>query len=222
MKPTLPAPADFDRIAALCDRRWDYHYTRCKLRTDPVYAAVAAELAGSDLPVLDIGCGLGLLGQYLHAIGLRVPVTGFDYDARKIHAATAMAARAGLGELQFRTGDARTGLPAFAGQVVILDILQFFQRDEQEALLAAAAARVAPGGRLVIRSGLRAPGWRYRVTVLADYFARATLWMKAAPVCYPDVDLFRRVLGAAGLEVTIRPLWGRTPFHNHFIVGRRP
>lgn len=222
MKPHLPGPADFDRIAALCDRRWDHHYTRCKLRTDPVYAAVAAELAGSDLPVLDIGCGLGLLGHYLHASGLRLPVTGFDYDERKIRAATDMAARAGLGGLQFRTGDARTGLPDFAGHVVILDILQFFRREQQEALLAAAAARVAPGGRLVIRSGLRAPGWRYRITVLADFVARATLWMKAAPVCYPDADQFRRVLGAAGLDVSIHPLWGRTPFHNHLIVARRP
>ena len=222
MTPNLPGPADFDRIAALCDRRWDYHYTRCKLRTDPVYAAVADELAGADLPVLDIGCGLGLLGHYLHASGMNLPVTGFDYDARKIRTATVMATRAGRSGLHFCTGDARTGLPEFAGHVVILDILQFFRREEQETLLAAAAARVAAGGRLVIRSGLRAPGWRYRVTVLADFFARATLWMKAAPVCYPDADQFRRVLGGAGLEVTIRPLWGRTPFHNHLIVGRRP
>jgi 2-polyprenyl-3-methyl-5-hydroxy-6-metoxy-1,4-benzoquinol methylase len=222
MRPNLPGPADFDRIAALCDRRWDCHYTRCKLRTDPVYAAVAGELAGTDLPVLDIGCGLGLLGHYLHASGLNMPVTGFDYDERKIRAATVMATRAGRSGLHFRSGDARTGLPEFAGHVVILDILQFFQREEQELLLAAAAARVAPGGRLVIRSGLRAPGWRYRVTVLADYLARATLWMKAAPVCYPDADQFRRVLGGAGLEVAIRPLWGSTPFHNHLIVGRRP
>jgi 2-polyprenyl-3-methyl-5-hydroxy-6-metoxy-1,4-benzoquinol methylase len=217
-----PGPAGFDRIAALCDRRWDQHYTRCKLRTDPVYAAVADELAGSDLPVLDIGCGLGLLGHYLHACGLRLPVTGFDYDERKIRAANAMAARAGIATLSFHAGDARTGLPSFAGQVVILDILQFFQRAEQETLLAAAAARVAPGGRLVIRSGLRAPCWRYRVTVLADFFARAVCWMKAAPVCYPDAEQFQRVLSAAGLEVTIRPLWGSTPFHNHLIVGRRP
>lgn len=222
MNASLPGSADFDRIAALCERRWDHHYTRCKLRTDPVYAAVAGELAGSGLPVLDIGCGLGLLGHYLHASGRRVPVTGFDYDERKIRAATAMAARGGLGDLQFRTGDARTGLPDFDGHVVILDILQFFRREEQDTLLAAAAARVAPGGRLVIRSGLRAPGWRYRVTVLADFFARATLWMKAAPVCYPDADQFRRVLGAAGLQVSIRPLWGRTPFHNHLVVARRP
>lgn len=222
MSPALPGPADFDRIASLCDRRWDYHYTRSKLRTDPVYAAVAAELAGSDLPVLDIGCGLGLLGHYLQACGMTPPLTGFDYDARKIRAAVGMADRAGLKNLSFRSGDARTGLPEFAGHVVILDILQFFHRDEQEALLAAAAARVAPGGRVIIRSGLRAPGWRHRVAVLADYLARATLWMKAAPVCYPDAELFRVILGGAGLRVDIRPLWGRTPFHNHLIVGRRP
>ncbi len=221
MNPRTPAKADFDRIARLCDRRWDYHYTRSKLRTDPVYAAVAAVIAARPLPVLDIGCGIGLLGQYLRACGLDAPLTGFDYDERKIRAARVMAARAGHSDLNFEAGDARTGLPEFSGHVVILDILQFFTPAEQNALLAAAAARVAPGASLVIRSGLRADNWRFRVTVWADYLAKATRWMKAAPVSYPDAALFHEVLGAAGLRVSLRPLWGRTPFHNHLITATR-
>lgn len=221
MSLTLPSKADFDRIASLCDRRWDYHYTRSKLRTDPVYAAVAAVVASKPHPVLDIGCGIGLLGHYLRACGLDLPVTGFDYDERKIRAATVMAARAGHRHLSFDAGDARTGLPEFSGHVVILDILQFFTPAEQNALLRAATERVAPGASLIIRSGLRAENWRFRITVWADYLARATRWMKAAPTCYPDAAQFRTVLEAAGLEVTIRPLWGGTPFHNHLITATR-
>lgn len=222
MSPRTPARADFERIARLCDRRWDYHYTRSKLRTDPVYAAVAAAIAARPLPVLDIGCGIGLLGHYLSSCGMEAPLTGFDYDERKIRAARVMAERAGHSHLSFSAGDARTGLPEFSGHVVILDILQFFTPAEQNALLAAAAARVAPGASLVIRSGLRADNWRFRVTVWADYLARATRWMKAAPTCYPDAAQFHAALEAAGLEVMIRPLWGGTPFHNHLITGTRP
>ena len=221
MSPTVPSKADFDRIASLCDRRWDYHYTRSKLRTDPVYAAVASIVAAEPFPVLDIGCGIGLLGHYLHACGLAVPLTGFDYDERKIRAARVMAARAGHGHLSFDAGDARTGLPDFSGHVVILDILQFFTPAEQNALLVSAAARVAPGASLIIRSGLRAPNWRFRITVWADYLAKATRWMKAAPTCYPDAEQFRTVLEGAGLNVEIQPLWGRTPFHNHLITATR-
>ena len=210
-----------ENIAALCHRRWDRHYTRAKLRSDPVYSAVTREVAGSALPLLDIGCGIGLLGHYLRACGCTLPVTGFDYDPRKIGSATAMAQAAGQHDLTFTSGDARTGLPEFLGNVVILDILQFFTAAEQDALLTAAAARVAPGGRLIIRSGLRDDSWRFRMTVLGDYFAKVTFWMKAAPTRYPDAQQFHRVMGAAGLEVRLEPLWGGTPFNNFLIVGTR-
>ncbi len=222
MKPRPPSPDALEAIAALCDQRWDHYYTRAKLQSDPVYSAVAREIAGSPLPLLDIGCGIGLLAHYLRACGHGAEVTGFDYDTRKIASARQMAARAGHQGLHFESGDARTGLPDFCGHVVILDILQFFTEPEQDALLRAAAARVAPGGRLIIRSGLKDDSWRFRITVLGDYLAKLTLWMKAAPTRYPDAEQFRRVLGHAGLQVRIEPMWGGTPFNNYLIVGEKP
>ncbi len=216
-----PSLVQLENIAALCDRRWDFFYTRSKLASDPVYQAVVREIGQSGLPVLDIGCGIGLLGHYLRACGHSAPITGFDYDQRKIASAGAMAIKSGQSGLAFSAGDARTGLPDFNGHVVILDILQFFTPEEQNALLTAAAARVAPGGKLVIRTGLRDSSWRFRVTVLGDYLAKVTFWMKAAPTCYPDADQFREVLAKAGLKVSIDPLWGGTPFNNHLIVAQR-
>ena len=41
--------------------RYDYYYTQAKLRTDPLYPGVLAELRGTSAPVLDLGCGLGRL-----------------------------------------------------------------------------------------------------------------------------------------------------------------
>lgn len=216
----LPA-ASLQRIAKLSVRLWDRHYVPAKLRSDPVYSAVARELAGTALPVLDIGCGLGLLAFYLRETGFKPAVTGFDYDARKIASALRMAARGEYAGLSFMTGDARTGLPDFSGNAVILDILQFFTRAEQETLLRAAASRVAAGGKLVIRSGLEDDSTRFRITVAGDWLAKLTLWMKAAPVCYPTRALFESVLVAAGLNVRVEPLWGGTPFNNHLIVAER-
>ncbi|MBB5036257.1 class I SAM-dependent methyltransferase [Prosthecobacter dejongeii] len=218
MTPTL---AQLENIAALCNRRWDFFYTRSKLASDPVYQAVVKEIGSSSLPVLDIGCGIGLLAHYLRACGHTAPVIGFDYDQRKIDSAAAMVSKSGQQGLSFSAGDARTGLPEFSGHVVILDILQFFTPEEQNTLITAAAARVAPGGKLVIRTGLRDDSWRFRVTVLGDYLAKITFWMKAAPTCYPDAEQFRDVLSKAGLQVQITPLWGGTPFNNHLIVAQR-
>lgn len=217
------SPESFKRIAALNPqwRDYNYHYVPAKLRSDPVYAAVVHELAGSALPLLDIGCGIGLLAFYLRESGLTADITGCDYDAPKISCAQRMAAQGDYAGLRFIAGDARTGLPDFSGNVVILDILQFFTRAEQETLLQAAASRVAAGGKLIIRSCLRDTSLRFRITVAGDWLAKLTFWMKAGPVCYPDRDLFESVLGAAGLRVQISPLWGRTPFNNHLIVAER-
>jgi hypothetical protein len=125
-------------------------------------------------------------------------------------------------EITFATHDAREGLPEHTGNVSILDILQFFTPPEQETLLGLAASRLAPGGKLVIRSGLRDESWRFKVTVAGDLLAKASFWMKAAPTHYPTSEDFERILSPHG-TVRIVPLWGGTPFNNHLIVleGRR-
>ncbi len=212
---------EVNRIAALCKRRWHRDYTRIKLRTDPVYGAALREVSDVELPVLDIGCGIGLLAMYLRGAGYTAAITGFDYDEKKIHSAREIAQRSGFRDLNYAAGDARHDMPEFSGHVVILDILQFFHREEQNALLALAAARVAPGGKLIIRSGLREKTWRHRMTILGDWLAKLTFWMKAAPVCYPDRTQFESILSAAGLKVRIEPMWGGTPFNNYLIVAAR-
>ena len=130
------------------------------------------------------------------------------------------AVRGRFRALSFHSGDARRGLPAHSGHVTILDILQFFSPAERDALLRAAAERVAPGGLLVIRSGLHDRSARFAITVAGDWLARGTRWMKAAPTHYPRAADFHRVLSPFG-NVEITPLWGATPFNNHLIVLRK-
>jgi trans-aconitate methyltransferase len=208
------------KIASLFHGHWNRNYTAAKLRTDPLYSALAENLRGSDLPLLDLGCGLGLSAFYLRAEGIGVPIHGLDYDPRKIDSARLAAIASGVADVSFCHHDARTGLPEHAGNVSILDILQFFTPDEQETLLHLAASRVAPGGKLIIRSGLRDDSWRFKITVVGDWLAKATFWMKAAPTHYPAAEDFRRILEGFG-TVEISPLWGGTPFNNHLVVMTR-
>ena len=144
---------------------------------------------------------------------------GLDYDPRKIEAARRGAIITHAREVSFAHHDVRNGLPAHQGNVSILDILQFFTPEEQETLLKLAASRVAPGGMLIIRSGLRDASWRFKITVLGDWLAKATFWMKAAPTHYPSADDFQKILSPFG-NVKISPLWGGTPFNNHLIILR--
>ena len=212
--------ADIRKIAALFPGQWDTHYVAAKLRTDPLYSALENEIRESDLPLLDIGCGLGLLALFLRAKGIVVPIHGVDYDVRKVNTANQAANKASTQGLTFSHHDARTGLPEHQGNVSILDILQFFTPAEQETLLSLAASRVAPGGKLVIRSGLHDDSVRFKITVLGDLLAKVTFWMKAGPTHYPTSDDFQRILKPFG-QVKISPLWGGTPFNNHLIVLTR-
>ena len=163
------------KIAGLFPGHWNRNYVATKLRTDPLYTALAENLRGSDLPLLDLGCGLGLSAFFLRSQGIQMPIHGLDYDPRKIDSARLAASASGITDVSFSHHDARTGLPEHAGNVSILDILQFFTPDEQETLLQLAASRVAPGGKLIIRSGLRDPSWRFKITVLGDWLAKSHL-----------------------------------------------
>jgi 2-polyprenyl-3-methyl-5-hydroxy-6-metoxy-1,4-benzoquinol methylase len=204
-------------IAALFPKRWDQHYVAAKLRTDPLYGALSEALRDSDLPLLDLGCGLGLLAFSLRADGMTAAIHGLDYDSRKIESAKQAAEKAGWPQLSFAHHDARSGLPEHQGNVSVLDILQFFTPEEQADLLKLAASRVTPGGKLIIRSGLRDESVRFKITVLGDWLAKMTFWMKAAPTHYPTAQDFHTHLSPFG-RVEIKPLWGGTPFNNHLIV----
>ncbi len=209
-------------IASLYSSPYHRCYAASKLRTDPLYSSVAAVLLDQPVPppLLDVGCGIGILAAYLRECGYSPPILGLDFDPSKIGAAQRVAAR--YPALEFQVADARQGLPTFSGSVAILDILQFFPAPQQEKLVREAALRVSPQGCLILRSGLRGPGWRFQVTRAADYFAKLAFWMKSAPVAYPDQKTLAAWLQDAGLSGEIRPLYGRTPFNNYLFAFRRP
>ena len=46
------------KLAAPFPGTWDRTYVASKVKTDPLYGAVYEELRTSDLPLLDLGCGL--------------------------------------------------------------------------------------------------------------------------------------------------------------------
>ncbi|MDB6068881.1 MAG: SAM-dependent methyltransferase [Verrucomicrobiales bacterium] len=212
----------FARVFPNSHARW---YVAIKMATDPLYPAVLKELRRTTAPLLDLGCGMGLLSFYLRAHGFQPPIHGIDYDPRKIDAAQHVLASADLShpahDLTFAQGDARLGLPTHQGSITILDILQYFPPAAQAALLTEAASRLLPGALLIIRSGLETPGWRFRFTRWNDRQANRLRWMQAAPVHYPTPESLTSTLTAAGLTGTLHPLHGKTPFNNWLGVFSR-
>jgi 2-polyprenyl-3-methyl-5-hydroxy-6-metoxy-1,4-benzoquinol methylase len=202
--------------------RWDYHYTRSKLGSDPLYPGICDALRGSTAPLLDLGCGLGLLAHALRADGIALPYRGVDNDAGKIARASAAAARRQLADVAFETVDLARELPTHHGSVALLDVLQFLAPDAQVRTLDAAIAMLAPGALLVIRTGLDERGSRARITRAVDVMSRVLGWMNAGPTRYPNEAALRTKFAAAGLQAQFTPLSGNTPFNNWRVVVTKP
>ena len=207
------------RPARWFGRRFDYYYTLAKLRTDPLYPGVLDALRGCDAPLLDLGCGLGLLAHALRADGQAQPYLGVDIDTAKIARARRAAAQAKLTEVRYQAADLGDALPRHAGSVAILDVLQYLPADRQQAMLADATRMLTPGARLVIRSGLDEGNGRGRVSRIGDRLAHAVGWMQERPRRMPSRDGLLSQLQAQGLQVAMRPLYGSTPFNNWLIVA---
>lgn len=202
-------------------RRNHYYYARIKLATDPLYTGVGAVLAETREPLLDLGCGIGLLAHALRAQGFKADYRGVDIDTGKIASARSAASRARLANVQFDSANLANGFPLHRGSVALLDIVQFLPPDAQDALLENAIASVTPGGLLVMRSGLQRHGWRLRFTRGVDRLARMTRWMNVGPQAYPSRDALEQRFERHGLSAMFTPLRGRLPFENWLICARR-
>ncbi|WP_082672384.1 methyltransferase domain-containing protein [Luteimonas abyssi] len=199
--------------------RHDYFYTLIKLRSDPLYPGVLAALRGTTAPVLDLGCGLGLLAHALRQDGQTLPWRGVDIDADKIHRGRRVAAASGLSGVDFDVVDLARTTPDHRGSVAILDVLQYLQADAQAALLRTVAGMLTPDARLVIRTGLADTSGRSRTTRVTDRLANLIGWMQERARCYPTREGLQATLEDAGLQATFAPLYGNTPFNNWLVVA---
>ena len=217
----MNAVADVAKLRRISERfpgRWLRGYVRSKLSSDPVYAAAAAQVVRHPLPVLDIGCGIGLFAHYLRLMGCDMGYHGIDLDEQKI--SIARHAADGYPDIHFEKASCET-LPTWQGHVVILDTLHYLTAALQQKLLRDAATRIAPCGALIIRSVLRDASWRFGITRFEELFMHSVGWMPYGAQHYPDMEELRTPLEEAGLTVQIDPLWGRTPFNSYLVVARR-
>jgi 2-polyprenyl-3-methyl-5-hydroxy-6-metoxy-1,4-benzoquinol methylase len=208
------------RVATQFRSKWLRHYVRGKLRSDRIFPAAYELLRSSTEPILDVGCGVGLLAFYLRERACPQPVLGLDVDARKIRYGSRIAADH-YRDIEFRFQDIQAALPNFSGNVALFDVLHYLPVEEQQALLQHLADCVAPGGFLIIRDCPRERRLRYSITWFAEKFAQAISWNISGALHFPSRRSINDVFGAAHFDRETRPLWGASPFNNHIFIFRR-
>lgn len=207
------------RATAARYRQWPnlYYYSRGKLALDPAYPAVARELASSPRPLLDIGCGMGLLAAWLRAHGHRAPISGMDVDGGKIQVAEQVL---GAEDCTFRARDALEFGP-HSGDVVMLDVLHYFNDEDQQRLLGKIVSSLDPDGVAMIRVTLNDKSWRFTATKIEEWFVHACGWIPTSGWNFPTQEEIERPFRAAGFAEDARPMWGITPFNSYLFTFRR-
>jgi 2-polyprenyl-3-methyl-5-hydroxy-6-metoxy-1,4-benzoquinol methylase len=194
-------------------------YVAAKIQSDPAYPAIYQLLQNSHQPLLDLGCGVGLLAFYLRERGYTAPIIGLDCDARKIRKAQAIA-RA-YPDLTFHLRDARHALPVVTGNIAMLDLLHYLSPGEQQELLSTVATEMDAETMLVLRDSPRERSLRFWLTFLAEKFAQGIFWNVGTPLYFASRAEIEGRFDVENFTQKIVPLWGRTPFNNHLFTFRR-
>lgn len=145
--------------------------------------------------VLDLGCGWGTI-SYAMAPKAR-SVVGLDFSQRAVEECDARLAQSGLGNLEFRIGDARdTGLPAGSFDVVVAaDLFEHLYPDDSEAVAAEAFRVLRAGGLLA--------AWTPCRSHFLEALKNNDVLLKRDPshVDYKSMDDMHRLLAGAGFAV---------------------
>ncbi len=208
------------RVSSLYSEQWLRRYVSGKLRRDGVFAAAYELLRDSNQPILDLGCGVGLLPFYLRERGCTQPVIGLDIDTRK----TQRAREIGAGHydgVTFLDQNAGAALPEFRGNVTMFDVLHYVPRSQQQILLREAATRVAPGGMLLLRDCVRDGSLRYWLTYLQERGAQTIAWNIKVPFHFVTREEICAPFKSEEFTREERPMWGGGPFNNYLFTFRR-
>lgn len=193
--------------------RADRYYVAGKLAFDPVFSLIATQ-PGDFGRVLDLGCGRGQLGAFLLELGRASQVAGIDADARKIE-----VARRAVPEAKLLVADAAAFELPVADTVLLIDLLHYLPREEQDSLLNASVRALAPGGRLLVRELDGNPSARSRITRGLEWVARRLGVNRGRATHYRPARELTLLLEKAGLACNIHGASDGTPFSNVLIVA---
>ncbi|HET6396048.1 MAG TPA: bifunctional 2-polyprenyl-6-hydroxyphenol methylase/3-demethylubiquinol 3-O-methyltransferase UbiG [Pseudoxanthomonas sp.] len=163
--------AELDKFAALANRWWDPDGPQRALHVlNPVrldYVRQRAPLPG--LPVLDVGCGGGLLSEALARAGAQV--TAIDLAPELVKVARLHTLESGV-QVDYQVKAVEqlaTERPGSFGAVTCMEMLEHVP--DPAAIVAACARLLRPGGRLFLSTLNRTPAAFALAIVGAEYVA---------------------------------------------------
>lgn len=185
---------------------------------------LVAEAIPTSGSVLEIGCGHGLFSAYLALQAPERRVHGVDLDTDKIDKARVAAERATALGASLSVDVAPSGAVPEGpwAAITIVDVLYLLDPEGQRRLLADCAAKVAPGGVLVVKEMGLEPRWKFRWNTFQETLAVRVLDItEGREMSFLTPDELAAAMRDAGLTVTTnRPIDRHRPHPHHLVVGR--
>jgi len=213
--------------------QYAWRFARGKLRHDPVFFSLLRRgLLPDRENLLDLGCGRGILLSLLKAAKeqyqagvwprdwpappLNLGLRGIELSESRVRAARhALGNSARVDLCDLRDID----LPP-CSVIVMIDVLFYLGREEQERLLDRAAAALRPGGLLLLRETDAGAGFAFRVTRWCEILAGALRGEFAQRLHYRSAVQWIAELAGRRFSVRVEPMSEGTPFANVLFVAR--
>jgi SAM-dependent methyltransferase len=197
---------------------WLCGYAKAKVRVDPLYRT-ALPMIPSGTKVLDLGCGVGLVGLLLQARGLNNETYGIEWDPAKAHFAQELAK--GTPTIRIACGDfLREPWPA-CSVIAALDVLHYLTLEQQRFLIQRVVDHLPEGGRFILRAMDKEAQGFARLTRLGERVAVWCGWNRALHVYWRPLEEICLDLESAGFS-TFSPIGSQgLGTGNHLLVGVR-
>ena len=147
--------------------------------------------------IIDIGCGYGLLANFLVLRSSKRDVTGIDLSARRIR--VAQKTTHNRKKIQFKLMDALDLKLGKYSAMVMSDFLHHIDYEAQEELLACCYEKLLPGGVLIIEEVDDRPLWKYWYNFMIDKILNIGEWQ-----FYRNHRELRELLQKFGFHVKIK------------------
>lgn len=191
------------------------------LRSFVLDCARIAEHVPQMANVLDIGCGYGILSNYLALSDSDSQVKGIDLDASRISKAIqSIGTRKNIG---FEVGDfANVDLGAFDA-VVAIDLMHYFAFHQQDRIIETIGNALSSGKVFIFRQPDTAPKWRYYWNYLHEFIMVGSAITKtnSRKLFFRSSRDTALILHKAGFDVSIYPNTSIFPYSDTLFVCKK-
>lgn len=192
--------------------KWLRLRVRARMALDPFLPWARREIVLRQRPVLDIGCGIGLLGISMRAAGIPLRYRGTDADPKNANRGKDSVRYYGFEDIGFDVLDApATQIPQGA-TVCMIDSLQRLDSETQLAMLGKLADAAESGSLVLLRTTVRESGLGNLLLSLREFWAAATFRFLKKTLRFPRLEVIEQFLAGRGMACEVLRLRKRGPF----------